>query len=268
MKKALEARLADYRQVLDSVVPRSAPAAAAPLRHRQRVTLMVAASLLFLAGIVGTGILLVNRYRTIPASPVTAPAPGVTDSVPTVDPSLAPTPTTIEASPTTTVLQTTDAATALDVFAIGDSVMTAATSDLSAAGIWVDAQESRQSTAAAEILERAADQNLLGDAVVIHIGTNGPLNQEQVDRLMRAVSAVPTVVILTVKADVAWIDDNNTRIRALPATYPNVTVVDWEAAATANPQILYADHVHLKGSEGAKFYANLILKALGRDPIS
>lgn len=38
-----------------------------------------------------------------------------------------------------------------------------------------------------------------------------------------------------------------------------------EAAATANPQMLYADHVHLKGREGEQFCTNLILSALGRE---
>jgi hypothetical protein len=79
---------------------------------------------------------------------------------------------------------------------------------------------------------------------------------------------VKKVLILTVKADVAWIDPNNALIRALPATYPNVVVVDWEAIATANPQVLYGDHAHLKGVEGASFYSNLILEALGRETIS
>ena len=279
--KTLEARLADYRQVLDAVEPRSTPAArsaratksaraagAARFRHRQRITLAVAASVLFVTGVVATGVLLVNHDRSQPTPPTPAPAAGINDSTPTLHTSVATTPTTAQMSPPTIVHRTNDPTTVLDVFAIGDSVMVAAAADLSAAGVWVDATENRQASADVDILEQAVTQDLVGDVVVIHIGTNGPINQEQMDRLMRAVSAIPIVVILTVKADVAWTDGNNALIRALPALYPNVTVVDWEAAATANPHLLYADHVHLKGRDGEKFYANLILEALGRDLIS
>ena len=173
---------------------------------------------------------------------------------------------------TTTALETTTTATtvapvALDVFALGDSVMTGAATKLSQAGIWVDAQESRQATAGAAILEQAQAAGLLGDNIVIHLGTNGPMSDATVARMMATTGNAKVVLVLTVKADVAWVAGNNDKIRALPTTYPNVTVVDWEAFANEHPEFLYADHTHLRGAPGTTAFTNLILVALGRAPI-
>jgi peptidoglycan/LPS O-acetylase OafA/YrhL len=168
-----------------------------------------------------------------------------------------PVPTTVE--PTTTV-----AALKLDPFAVGDSVMLGAVNKLNGVpGAWADAQQNRQGTKAAEILENAQAQAFFGNTVIIHIGTNGPLSDETIARWMAATANVPHVYVLTVKADVAWIAGNNEKLRALPATHGNVLVLDWEAYANANPQFLYGDHTHLKGAEGTSAYANFIFTSIG-----
>ena len=203
----------------------------------------------------------------------TTVAPSVPDASPTSAPATAlpqvtvPGETTLPTVAPTTALPTTTAPTKLDVFAVGDSVMVGAAKKLALAGIWVDAKESRQAPVGADILEYAAANGLLGDNIVIHMGTNGPMSDATLARMMAASANAKTVLVLTIKADVAWAAANNERIRALPATYSNVTVVDWETAALNTPGILYGDGIHLKGAAGTSFYTNLILTALGRPTI-
>jgi len=67
-----------------------------------------------------------------------------------------------------------------------------------------------------------------------------------------------------VRAPRGWIADNNTRIRQLPARYPNVRVLDWEVAANDVANELARDGYHLGTTRAKQFYANLIFEAIGR----
>jgi hypothetical protein len=70
---------------------------------------------------------------------------------------------------------------------------------------------------------------------------------------------------MTVKAPKPWIDGNNEIIRSLPATHPNVVLLDWQARAEE-----IADHlsnnvdggVHLSDDTAKNFYRDIILQAL------
>jgi hypothetical protein len=152
--------------------------------------------------------------------------------------------------------------------AVGESVMLGATAQLQAGGVVVNAAVSRQGTSVAQVIEllRAAGQ--IGRTVVIQTGTNGSVSDATLDRIMRSLPAdeTPHVVFLTVKAPRGWIADNNTRIRALPSRYPNVTVVDWELAAVPIEGELSASdgRIHLATAHAKQFYANLIFDAIGR----
>ena len=160
---------------------------------------------------------------------------------------------------------TTVAPGALAPVALGESVMLGALPQLQAGGFYVDALKSRQGTQMAELIELYSLNHQLGDTVVIQIGTNGSVAQETFDRIMSQLPAEqhPHVVFLTGTAPRGWTTGNNERIRALPSRYPNVTVLDWAAAATTIS--LCKDGIHLVCGTGAEqFYANLIFDATGR----
>jgi peptidoglycan/LPS O-acetylase OafA/YrhL len=154
------------------------------------------------------------------------------------------------------------------VFALGDSVMKGAAPALADLGIVVDAVQDRQGKMGADIFNQLQDLRVTMDAVVIHLGTNGPMSQKTLDSMMDAVAGVPRVVVLTGKANRSWTDENNKRIRALPSAYPNVVVLDWELVATlCEGRCLTADGIHLD-RDGMKYYAAEIWKALGREILS
>jgi peptidoglycan/LPS O-acetylase OafA/YrhL len=203
----------------------------------------------------------------IAAGPVSAAPPTVTQpTIPvahTVVPEATAPPAT-EPAPVTTQ----NPLDLLPPYAIGESVMLGAAPQLTAAGIQVNAAVSRQGTNVAEIVEMTRGGNQFGRVVIIQTGTNGSVSDETFARIMASLppDLTPLVVFLTVKAPRGWIADNNARIRALPALYPNVAVVDWETEAQQIiGELSRSDGgVHLGTPHAKQFYANLIFDAIGR----
>ena len=71
------------------------------------------------------------------------------------------------------------------------------------------------------------------------------------------------VAVVTTKADRNYVPGNNDRLRALPASYPNVRLVDWATAAVDCPgDCFYDDGIHLK-PDGRAFYAQQITAVTG-----
>jgi peptidoglycan/LPS O-acetylase OafA/YrhL len=155
-------------------------------------------------------------------------------------------------------------ATGFPLVALGDSVMLGAAEELQARGFQVDAQVSRQMKNYVPTMAALRDNGTFGSVVVIHLGTNGGFSQETLDEMLATVAGVPVVLLLTGKADRGWIADNNARIRAVPTTHPNVTVVDWEVlSAGCQGRCFYDDNIHLTQS-GQNYFADMIGKVLGQ----
>jgi hypothetical protein len=148
--------------------------------------------------------------------------------------------------------------------ALGDSVMLGAAEELQARGFQVDALQSRQMNTFVPTMQALRDNGTFGSVVVIHLGTNGGFSQETLDAMLATVADVPVVLLLTGKADRGWIADNNAKLRAVPSTHPNVTVVDWEVLApSCEGRCFYDDGIHLTQS-GQDFYADVIGRVLAQ----
>ncbi len=147
--------------------------------------------------------------------------------------------------------------------ALGDSVMLGAAEELGALGFLVDAVVSRQMKNYLPDMQAIRDMGVFGSAVIVHLGTNGPFSQETLDQTMAVLADVPTVLMVTSKAEREWVAGNNERIRALPAAYSNVSVLDWEALSAACPgDCFYDDGIHLNQA-GQTYYTGLISSTLG-----
>jgi len=147
--------------------------------------------------------------------------------------------------------------------AVGDSVMLGAAAQLNELGFTVDAQESRAWVNGLDYVERLGDQGRLPDTMVIHLGTNGPIGQSNMDRMMEAVATVPTVVLVTNDVDRDYTADNNALIYSAASAYDNVQVLDWEGLVRAcEGDCLEADGFHLK-PDGRRYYAAVIASLLG-----
>ena len=145
---------------------------------------------------------------------------------------------------------------------LGDSVMLGAAGNLAAAGFCVDAVVSRAFVNGLDQVIRLRAEGRLGSTVVVSLGTNGRIGPADLDRMMAELADVPRVVVLTTKADRGWVPPNNDMLRALPAMYPNVRLVDWADAAAACPgNCFYDDGIHLR-PDGRTYFAQLITAAL------
>ena len=150
--------------------------------------------------------------------------------------------------------------------AIGESVMVGAVNQLRGAGVFADAKENRGPEGVKNTVIKLRDAGDIGTgtSIVIQVGTNAPMDDNDIAAIMAEVpDDAGTVSFMTLKADVAWIPGNNELINALPTTYPHVQVIDW--AARSAEVLLCADGIHITcgGSASARFYANLILANFG-----
>ena len=142
--------------------------------------------------------------------------------------------------------------------ALGDSVMLGAAEELQANGFQVDALKSRQMKDFLPTMQLLQTNGTYGSVVVIHLGTNGGFSQATLDQMLATVADVPVVLLLTAEADRSWVADNNAKIRAVPASHANVTVVDWEVLSASCPgRCFYDDGIHLTQS-GQDYYADVI----------
>ena len=176
--------------------------------------------------------------------------------------------TTVPPDPSTTTLPATQTTTldgqVIPILAIGDSVMLGAANILTERGITVDALKSRPFRQALEISNYVKSIGRLGEFVIIHLGTNGPVDQATLDEIMVPLKDVDIVLMVTAHVPTRkWQDSNNELIRAMPNAYGNVRVLDWFKVAEAHPEYLYGDKVHLN-NQGQRTYADLIMQAIGK----
>ncbi len=160
---------------------------------------------------------------------------------------------------------TTTAPPTPKVVAIGDSVMLGAKPALESRfgpETLVDAQVSRQLTAAIDIVRGLAADDGLGDVLVIHMGTNGPFTAEQLDELLSVASEAPRVVVLNTHVPRGWEASVNQMIEEAVPRWPNVVLADWHTLGNEHPGWFW-DGIHV-GTEGAAAYAGLIAEAMNR----
>ena len=102
-----------------------------------------------------------------------------------------------------------------------------------------------------------ADTGLLGDVVIVHLGTNGTVDPADFDRMMTILAKVRKVVILTAKAPRPWESQVNDTIYSQARKFKNAVVLDWHTIGGAHPEYFYDDAIHLN-PEGRAYYAQLV----------
>jgi hypothetical protein len=107
---------------------------------------------------------------------------------------------------------------------------------------------------------------MIGAVVVIQVGANGDVTDDQFDQLIDLIPPTSTIYFVTVKANEPWIDRNNQRIFKLPTNRPNVKIIDWygRAAEIADELSTSDGGAHLKTKRAMQFYANMIFDNIGR----
>jgi len=213
-----------------------------------------------------------SGWRSVPPDRTVEPGSAIITSAPEAATTDAPEPTTTTA---TTVVTKPAKPTATDlpplrsgrvhthVTAIGDSVMLEAGPELAATidDLTLDAVNGRQVGAIIEAAQTLHDAGRLTDEVVVQVGNNGPVTSAELDQLMSLFAGAQRVAVLNLKADREWEGPNNDVLAAGVARWPNAVLLDWFTLASADPEGLLSDGVHLR-SPGVELYTRLILSGL------
>lgn len=178
-------------------------------------------------------------------------------------------PTTAAASPTTAAALPSAPSGA--VLAVGDSVLLAARDALvQAAGgrMYVDAAVGRQVGEGLDVLQHYRDTGVFPQlsALVIHLGTNGVMTDDDFNRLATIVDGVPRVVVLNVRVPKSWEGQSNAAINGGTTRFPAMRLADWYGAS-AEPGAVGHDGVHPSRS-GARIYSDIVVRALADAPPS
>ncbi|RZT85857.1 peptidoglycan-N-acetylmuramate O-acetyltransferase [Pseudonocardia sediminis] len=196
-----------------------------------------------------------------------APLPPSPAPVQPPTPSPAPTPAaSTSATPTATPTATPAATPAL---VVGDSIAIGSAEALRAAlgpRTTVDGKVGRQFAAAPPIVEDWVRDH--DGPVVVDLGANGTVEQDDVDEVVRLTATAPggprRLVLVGVEVDRRWEDPNNAVLRGAAETgAPDVVFVDWSALVGSRPGLLGPDGVH-PGPQGRTVLADAVADALRR----
>ena len=156
------------------------------------------------------------------------------------------------------------------VVCIGDSVMLGASSALrrELPGCYIDAAVSRYVGEGVQIAQQLKAQGKLGQVVLIHLGTNGPIaGYARYEELTNKLLAVlgPDRDIFWVNfycPETSWQDTNNAYLSNIICGYhANVHLVNWYNLVHDKPQLLVGDRIH-PSSEGIRKYGELVRETM------
>lgn len=147
-----------------------------------------------------------------------------------------------------------------EVTAIGDSMVVASATGLEAAmpGMNMHAKSNLKWSDALGVVNAGLGSDSIGRVVIIHFGTNAGIPDENdVYRVIQAIGQERMILLVNLYSPSTFIDASNAILAKIAEQYPNVTLVDWHGAASANPDLLQVDQTHTS-LEGANFYGNLM----------
>lgn len=154
--------------------------------------------------------------------------------------------------------------TDIRITALGDSVMLGARPVLTRKlpVTHLDAEVGRQGSDLLKLVKRMSESRELAETVLIHIGTNGYIYEQNLKQILHLLRDRKQVVFFNVHADRRWTEDNNALLRKYHKDYDNITLIDWNAAAEKHPEYFVRDGIHLSG-KGMSAYAEIARVALG-----
>jgi hypothetical protein len=124
-----------------------------------------------------------------------------------------------------------------------------------------DGRGGRAACAAPDILAAQAVAGTLRPVVVIGLGTNGPVNDDELAAIQRAIGPNRTLVLVNVFADRDWTPGVNAALAGYAARHRLVGLADWHDAIAPHTDVLAEDNIH-PGPTGGKIYADTISAAL------
>ena len=157
------------------------------------------------------------------------------------------------------------------IICIGDSIMLGAAGPIHNVlpNCFIDAKVSRYVGGGVDVVKNMLAQKRLGEIVVIHLGTNGPIAgwdqyEVQTKELVQLLGDKRQIFwVNTYAPHLKWQNINNDYLLKLSREHPNITVVDWHGAVINHREWLAGDGIH-PSREGAVQYARLLKETIVR----
>ncbi len=148
----------------------------------------------------------------------------------------------------------------LPIICIGDSVMLGASDSLynQFPNAYVDARVSRTDYEANPILSNLKDNDMLGEPILIHLGTNGECGNRCRNVMMETIGDKKVFwVTVTNDSDVHI----NAGLKEYVSNLDKSYIIDWENLSKGHSEYFYADGIHLNGV-GRKAYTEIVYNAI------
>ncbi|MQA76198.1 MAG: acyltransferase family protein [Solirubrobacterales bacterium] len=149
------------------------------------------------------------------------------------------------------------------IVALGDSVMVGASDQLAdrlGPKFSMDAAVGRQADDFVYLVQQLDANGDPPDALIIQMGNNGPLLDDEMEALREATADIDHVFLINDHAPVSWVEESNQRLATAAADWPHTTLIDWASLASSDGDLTW-DGVHLQPA-GAEAYARLVAGAV------
>jgi peptidoglycan/LPS O-acetylase OafA/YrhL len=150
------------------------------------------------------------------------------------------------------------------ITAVGDSVLVAGAEKMEeyiGEGLYISASIGRQAVQVPTILRERRLAGTLGSIVIVQIGANGYVTNEDFNDIMAELQGVRAVIFINVRVPKEWERANNTTLATGAKRYPNAVVLDWYGLSAGHPEYLKDDGVH-PYQVGREVYAKMILNEI------
>ncbi|CAN1522520.1 COG1835 Predicted acyltransferases [Candidatus Nanopelagicaceae bacterium] len=123
----------------------------------------------------------------------------------------------------------------------------------------INARVGRQAPELLEVIKHDK-LNMQGSTIVLNLGNNNKLTEEQVATIFEAIADQPRIVVVNTAVPRGWRDENNALIAQYAAQY-GAQLVDWAAVSDGHPEYFGPDGVHLVPT-GVRAYVDAITSKL------
>ena len=146
----------------------------------------------------------------------------------------------------------------MPISAVGDSVMVVASWNIKNIfpNSYIDAKVSRSMWKAVDVIEELKQKNVLGNPVILHLGTNGECSKSCKDQIMNLLKDKKVFWINT--TNLSYVNKN---LQSLASEYDNLEIIDWYNYSKDHKEYFYVDGIHLN-PKGRKAYALMIYDAI------
>lgn len=151
----------------------------------------------------------------------------------------------------------------LKIVGVGDSIMELTVNNLyqEFPNGYFDAKVNRTEKQAIDVINDIKKKGILGDVILLIVGTNGDCPSSCKDQLMQAIGDRKVFWVNATNPDY---DIFNTSLKETASKYSNIHIIDWISVANAHPEYLIKDKVHPSVS-GCKVFAETIYNAIYKE---